>query len=203
MIIAIDGPAGSGKSTVAKAVAKRLGFTYLDSGAMYRCIALASVTQDRAPEVVAGEIKIELGEQVKLDGKDVTDQIRTPQISELTSKLAAVAEVRREMVGQQRRTMQTGNFVAEGRDIGTVVAPEAELKIFLTASEEIRAHRRADQLGLDYQKVLRDQHGRDERDMHRTESPLVAAKDAIEIDTSDLTLEQVIDKIHSLALQVA
>ena len=168
MLIAIDGPAGAGKSTVARAVADALGFTYLDTGAMYRCIALAELrgaaTRSRARSSSATA--------VTLDGEDVSDAIRTAQVSEHASQVAARPEVRAHLVGLQRAMIDTGDYVAEGRDIGTVVAPDAELKVFLTASPEERARRRAEQLGVDVEPVLADQRERDTRDTTREHSPL-------------------------------
>ena len=140
MLIAIDGPAGAGKSTVARAVADALGFTYLDSGAMYRCIALSELR--RAADPLACEIGLGDG-RVTLDGEDVTDAIRTPEVSARASEVAARPEVRESLVERQRELIAAGDYVAEGRDIGTVVAPDAELKVFLTASREERARRRA------------------------------------------------------------
>ncbi|HEY2440071.1 MAG TPA: (d)CMP kinase, partial [Solirubrobacteraceae bacterium] len=134
MVVAIDGPAGAGKSTVARAVADELGFTYLDSGAMYRAVALAALERQAEPAQVAGDVRIELGDRVRLDGRDVTEAIRTPQVTEAASVAAADPAVRTAMVAQQRRLLASGDWVAEGRDIGTVVAPDAEVKVFLTAS---------------------------------------------------------------------
>src|SRR3954463_2700906 len=148
MVIAIDGPAGAGKSTVARAVAERLGFTYLDTGAMYRCVGLA-VAQDSSTPAgdVAERIAIELGERVVLDGRDVTAEIRTAEASEAASHVAADPAVRAALVRKQRAIVAVGDWVAEGRDIGTVVAPEAAVKVFLTASAQERARRRAADLG--------------------------------------------------------
>jgi len=198
MVVAIDGPAGAGKSTVARAVAAALGFTYLDSGAMYRCVGLAAREQGRPPEEVAPELRIELGERVRCDGRDVTEAIRTPEISEAASQAAAEPAVRRAVVAQQRRMVAQGDWVAEGRDIGTVVAPDASVKVFLTASPEERARRRAAQLGADVATVLAEQTLRDERDTTREHSPLVAARDAVALDTTGLTLEQVIARVAAL-----
>jgi cytidylate kinase len=199
MVLAIDGPAGAGKSTVARAVASRLGFTYLDSGAMYRCVALAALERGADPAVVAGGLRIELGERIMLDGSDVTDRIRTPAVSEAASQAAADATVREAMVAEQRRLMSTGDWVAEGRDIGTVVAPGAELKVFLTADPQERARRRAAELGVDPATVLAEQTLRDERDRTREHSPLLAAPDAVELDTTGLALDQVVERIVALA----
>jgi len=136
MVVAIDGPAGAGKSTVARAVAARLGFTYLDTGAMYRAVALAALERGGPPGAVAPALDIALGERVLLDGRDVTDAIRTREVSEAASVAAAQPAVRAAMVDQQRRLLGTGDWVAEGRDIGTVVAPDAAVKVFLTARPE-------------------------------------------------------------------
>ena len=147
MVIAIDGPAGAGKSTVARALASQLGFTYLDSGAMYRCVALLTLRRpDEDHAALAAAAEIELGGSrgaVALDGEDVSGAIRTPEVSAQASEVAADPGVRAAMVALQRRLIADGDWVAEGRDIGTVVAPDAELKIFLTASPEVRAARRA------------------------------------------------------------
>jgi cytidylate kinase len=167
VVIAIDGPAGAGKSTVARAVGRRLGFTYLDSGAMYRAVALAALRRGAAPGEIAAGLRIELGDRVLLDGDDVTDEIRTPEVSEAASVAAADPAVRAAMVAEQRRLMSAGDWVAEGRDIGTVVVPDAAVKVFLTASAEARAARRARELGVDEQTVLADQTIRDQRDMAR------------------------------------
>jgi cytidylate kinase len=201
MVVAIDGPAGAGKSTVARAVARELGFTYLDSGAMYRSVALAAQERGRPPAEVAPELRIELGERVLLDGRDVTEAIRTPRVTEAASVAAAHPEVRAAMVAEQRRLLSAGDWVAEGRDIGTVVAPEAEVKIFLTASAEARAQRRAAELGVDATTVLAEQTIRDERDTGREHSPLQAAPDAHTVDTTDLTLPQVVERIVGLVAE--
>jgi CMP/dCMP kinase len=201
MVVAIDGPAGAGKSTVARAVAERLGFTYLDSGAMYRCVGLAAREQGREPAQVAPELRIELGERVLCDGRDVTDAIRTPEASEAASQAAADPRVRRAVVEQQRRIVAHGDWVAEGRDIGTVVAPDAAVKVFLTASPEERARRRAAQIGTDPATVLQEQAIRDERDTTREHSPLLAAPDAIQLDTTRLTQDEVIARVVALVEQ--
>ena len=197
MVIAIDGPAGAGKSTVARAAAERLGFTYLDSGAMYRAVAL----RGGDPATVAREARLELGERITLDGEDVTEQIREPWVSEAASRVASDPAVREALVEQQRRILTEGDWVAEGRDIGTVVAPEAEVKVFLTAAPEERARRRAAELGGDEQVVLRELILRDERDRTREASPLIAAPDAVPVDTTGLTLDEVVDQIVTLAVE--
>lgn len=198
MVVAIDGPAGAGKSTVARAVAERLGFTYLDSGAMYRAVALAGIGASGSPAQVAAEIDIELGERILLDGRDVTSAIRTTEVSEAASRVATDPAVRAALVYKQRALMRSGDWVAEGRDIGTVVAPDAELKVFLTASPEERAQRRAAELGSDWRTVLQDQTLRDEQDRSREHSPLRAALDAVELDTTGLSVDQVVDRIAKL-----
>jgi len=192
MVVAIDGPAGAGKSTVARAVARALGFTYLDSGAMYRSVALAG---DRDPEALAIAFD---GDRVLLDGRDVTAAIRTAEVSERASQVAADPRVREAMVAKQRELMATGDWVTEGRDIGTVVAPRAEVKVFLTASPAERARRRAAERGEDPEAVLAEQAIRDERDSKRAHSPLVAADDAVELDTTGLSIDEVVAKIADL-----
>ena len=219
MLVAIDGPAGAGKSTVARALAERLGFTYLDSGAMYRCVALLSLAAPGASLAgLAGAARIELGAdvgersaagtgsagapahtRVLLDGRDVSEEIRTPAVSEAASRVAADPGVREALVAKQRELIAGGDLVAEGRDIGTVVAPEAELKVFLTASPAERARRRASELGTDPDTVLAEQTLRDERDMTREHSPLAAAPGAVVLDTSGLTVEEVVERIAALA----
>lgn len=195
MLVAIDGPAAAGKSTVARAVARALGFTYLDSGAMYRCVALAALRG--APDPTA--VTIELGDRVVLDGEDVTAEIRRPAVSEMASRVAADPAVRAAMVARQRAMLGAGDWVAEGRDIGTVVAPEADLKVFLTASDEERARRRAGELGADAGRILIEQRLRDQRDRSRAHGPLAAASDAVEVDTTGLEVEEVVARIVDLA----
>jgi cytidylate kinase len=198
MVVAIDGPAGAGKSTVARAVAGALGFTYLDSGAMYRCVGLVAREQGRDPAEVAPALAIELEERVLCDGRDVTEAIRTPEVSEAASRAAADPAVREAVAAQQRRLVARGDWVAEGRDIGTVVAPDAAVKVFLTASPEERARRRAAQTGADVAAVLAEQAIRDERDATREHSPLVAAPDAVQLDTTGLALDDVIARVVAL-----
>jgi CMP/dCMP kinase len=206
MVIAIDGPAGAGKSTVARAVAGALGFTYLDSGAMYRCVALAAL--ERGADLDAGEetgalarsLRIDLdGERVALDGRDVGAEIRTPRVTEASSRISVHPPVREAMVAAQRRLIEAGRYVAEGRDIGTVVSPAAPLKVFLTASAEERARRRAAQTGEDEAAVLAAQRERDERDRSREHSALRAAPDAVEVDTTGLGIGDVVARIVGLA----
>jgi cytidylate kinase len=184
MLVAIDGPAGAGKSTVARAAAHALGFTYLDSGAMYRVVALAG---DRDP----ASLQIGFhGDRVLLDGDDVSDAIRTPEISDLASRRAAEPAVRAVLLEKQRGLLSTGDWVAEGRDIGTVVAPGADYKVWLTASLEERAKRR----GQPAEEIA----ARDERDATRESSPMVAADDAVELDTTGLTIDEVVDRLVAL-----
>ncbi len=197
-VVAIDGPAGAGKSTVARTVAERLGFTYLDSGAMYRAVALASLERGVPPAQIAPEVRIELGERVLLDGRDITSEIRTPEVSQAASVASAEPAVRAAIVAEQQQLLASGDWVAEGRDIGTVVAPGAEVKVFLTASPQVRAQRRAAELGGDTATVLAEQAIRDERDTAREHSPLAAAPDAEVIDTSALSLDEVVAQVVAL-----
>jgi CMP/dCMP kinase len=198
MVVAIDGPAGAGKSTVARRVAAELGFTYLDTGAMYRAAALSALRGRPAHEA-----DIALGERVLLDGEDVTDAIRTPEVSEAASRLAADPEARAALTDKQRALLGDGDWVAEGRDIGTVVRPEAELKVFLTASPHERARRRAEELGVDVARVLDDQARRDERDANRPTAPLREAEDAVRVDTTGLTVDEVVARIVALGRERA
>jgi CMP/dCMP kinase len=197
-VVAIDGPAGAGKSTVARAVADELGFTYLDTGAMYRAVALAATERGVPAASIAASLKIEPGERVLLDGRDVTGEIRTPAVSEAASQVAADPAVRAAIAAEQRRLLAGGDWVAEGRDIGTVVAPDAELKVFLTADAAERARRRADELGVDVATVLAEQTIRDERDRTRAHSPLMPADGAVVIDTTEMTLHEVVEEIAGL-----
>jgi CMP/dCMP kinase len=226
LLVAIDGPAGAGKSTVARAVARELGFTYLDSGAMYRCVALLALAEPGPqPALLAREARIELGviederayeragghggtgeqgggggqPRVLLDGRDVTEQIRTPEVSQAASTVARDPGVREALVAKQRALIAGGDWVAEGRDIGTVVAPDAQVKVYLTASAAERARRRADELGADEQTVLAEQAERDERDTQRAHSPLRAAPGAVTLDTTGMDVEQVVRRIAQLA----
>lgn len=222
MIIAIDGPSGAGKSTVAKATAKQLGFSCLDTGAMYRAVAWLANEQhvpfddDTALGKLALDCTIEFTHEpgnpspksVIIDGNDVTLSIRTAEIDKAVSPVSASPSVRRAMVDQQRRIARNGNYVVEGRDIGTVVFPDAEVKVFLTASDEERAHRRVRQNAdrgvgsIDYDAVLSDIKRRDDYDSSREESPLRPADDAVIIDSSNLYIEDVIRTICDMALKV-
>jgi CMP/dCMP kinase len=195
VIVAIDGPAGAGKSTVARAVAAALDFTYLDSGAMYRAVALASLEHpDRSPAELAGTLQIELGEHVLLDGRDVTAEIRDPAVSAQASVIAADPSVRAVLVASQRERLSRGDWVAEGRDIGTVVAPDAEVKVFLTASPAERVRRRGEDGGEAADAIAQ----RDKRDTERADSPLEPASDAHVLDSTDLDLAAVVAAIVAL-----
>jgi CMP/dCMP kinase len=198
MVVAIDGPAGSGKSTVARASARALGFTYLDSGAMYRTVGLMTARDGGPAAERAEELDIRLGERVLANGEDVTDAIRTAEVSEAASEVATDPRVRDSLVKKQRELLADGDWVAEGRDIGTVVAPDAEVKVFLTASPEERARRRAAELGTDVDTVMRDQALRDAQDMDREHSPLKLAPGAVELDTSGLSVDEVVSRIVEL-----
>ncbi|MGB2850475.1 MAG: (d)CMP kinase [Solirubrobacterales bacterium] len=208
MVIAIDGPAGAGKSTVARALAERLGFTYLDSGAMYRCVALRTLRSGVDPgsaaevERVARGVSLELGPGVvRLDGGDVAADIREPAVTAAASRVSVHPGVRAAMVERQRDLVATGTWVAEGRDIGTVVCPESPLKIYLTASEAERARRRAAQTGQDRDQVLAEQGDRDRRDREREHGALRAADDAVEVETTGLEVEQVVERIVDIAAE--
>jgi cytidylate kinase len=198
MVVAIDGPAGAGKSTVARAAARALGFTYLDSGAMYRTVGLMAQRHGGAASECADELDIQLGERVLANGEDVTEAIRTPEVSEAASRVATNPKVREALVKKQRELLANGDWVAEGRDIGTVVAPDAAVKVFLNASPEERARRRAAELGTDVNTVLQDQTLRDAQDMEREHSPLMAAPGAIELDTSGFSVDEVVGRIVDL-----
>lgn len=219
MIIAIDGPSGAGKSTVAKAVARNLDFSCLDTGAMYRAIAWRAVTDGVAldDEVALGELarthqitfEHEAGDpipkRVLLDGVDITQAIRTAEIDKAVSPVSATPSVREALTDQQRRIGRSGDYVIEGRDIGSVVFPDAELKVFLTASSEERAHRRVRQNvdrgvgSIDFDEVLKDIIRRDEADSKRSTSPLVISDDAIVIDSTNHYIEDIIARICAMA----
>ena len=215
LVIAIDGPVGSGKSTVARRVAELLGYTYIDSGAMYRAVALKalrkkiSLNSAQELEVLASETRIDLRaeggtQRVLLDGEDVTAAIRSPEVSQAASKVAVIPGVRHVLVAEQRRAGKQGGVVMEGRDIGSVVFPDAELKIFLTASDEVRAQRRwrehqqkGDQ--IDLAKTLEEIHERDRRDAEREHSPLLRAEGATYVDSTAMEAEEVARLIVLLA----
>lgn len=211
--IAIDGPAGAGKSTVAKAVAKELGAVYLDTGAMYRTMGLYMNRKGVEGAYSIGractepEIEVRFADGVQrmlLDGEDVTEAIRSPEASMLASKVSAVAEVRERLVELQQRFAEGNSVVMDGRDIGTHVLPNATLKIFLTASSEVRAERRFKELqakGKDepFEKVLKEIIERDYADSNRAVSPMRQAKDAVRVDTSDMTQDEAVAAIVALA----
>jgi cytidylate kinase len=215
IVIAIDGPVGSGKSTAARRVAELLGHTYIDTGAMYRAVALKAlrrrISLDATDELVAlaGSSRIDLraqdgGQNVLLDGEDVTKEIRTPEVSQQASKIAVIEGVRRVLVAEQRRAGAKGGVVMEGRDIGSVVFPDAELKIFLTASDETRAQRRwreHQQKGdaIDLARTLEEIRERDRRDAGREHSPLVRAEGAVLVDSTAMEAEEVARLIAMLA----
>jgi cytidylate kinase len=214
-IIAIDGPVGSGKSTLARRVAELMGYVYIDTGAMYRALALKALRQnlsldaDAELESLAKATRIDLNadsgtQRILLDGEDVTTAIRTPEVSQAASKVAVNAGVRHVLVAEQRRAGIAGGVVMEGRDIGSVVFPEAELKIFLTASPEIRAQRRwrehqqkGDQ--IDLQRTLEEIRERDKRDVGRATSPLVRADDAVFVDSTAMEPEEAAKLVVMLA----
>jgi cytidylate kinase len=198
MVVAIDGPAGAGKSTVARATARALGFPFLDSGAMYRAVGLMTLRHGGAASKQAEDLQIELGERVRVGGEDVTEAIRAPEVSEAASRVATNPAVRKALAAKQRALLESGDWVAEGRDIGTVVAPDAAVKVFLTASPEERARRRAAELGTDVGTVLRDQALRDAQDESREHSPLAVAQSAVELDTTGLSIDQVVERIVAL-----
>ena len=206
MVIAIDGPAGAGKSTVARGVARALGFPYLDSGAMYRTVALAAIEHgldlddgERLGEMAWGlDIGFD-GDTIRLDGQPVGGKIRSPEVTVASSKVSVHPQVRQAMVKRQRELIAAGNYVAEGRDIGTVVSPDSPLKVFLTASEEERARRRADESGQPLERVREAIGDRDQRDTTRKHGALRAADDSVELDTTDLSVDQVIARVVELA----
>jgi cytidylate kinase len=198
MVVAIDGPAGAGKSSVARALADALGFTYLDSGAMYRAVGLMTLRHGGAASEQARRLELELGDRVIANGEDVTEAIRAPEVSEAASRVATNPRVRAALVEKQRELLSSGDWVAEGRDIGTVVAPDAVVKVFLTASPEERARRRAEELGADVDTVLRDQALRDAQDASREHSPLEIAPGAVELDTTGLSLDEVVERVANL-----
>ncbi len=212
IIVAIDGYSSCGKSTIAKALAKYAGYTYVDTGAMYRAIALFTLrnglTEEAAiiaalPQIEVGFVQVDGAQHVTLNGEDVEGQIRTLEVGNRASQISAIKEVRAFLVAQQQKMGEAKGIVMDGRDIGTVVFPKAELKLFLTASPEVRAQRRYDELVEKGEKpnfaaVLADVNDRDYRDTHRAESPLRQAEDAIVVDNSNMTREEQMHVIYGL-----
>jgi len=215
--VAIDGPGGAGKSTISKAAAKKMGFVYIDTGAMYRAAALHCLKRGidirKNPDVaakVADDILIDIdyqddGQHIYLNGEDVTEQIRTPEVSMGASDVSAIGKVREKMVALQRMLASSKNVIMDGRDIGTTVLPDAQVKIFLTASSEVRAKRRYEELlqkGVlcSFEEVLRDIKTRDQNDKTRAVSPLKPAQDAIMLDTSNFTFEESLQAVLDLIL---
>ncbi len=210
MLVAIDGPAGAGKSTVARMVAEELGFTYLDTGAMYRAVALVVVERggDTRPDyldvAVSAASQVEVADHggIAIDGRDVTSVIRTAGVTAMAPRIAGTAAVRSALLVQQRHLIEKGDWVVEGRDVGTVIAPTAEVKIFLTASAEERARRRASELGIDEGKVMAELSRRDELDRMREHAPLIQASDAVVLDSTGLRREEVVAEIVGLVSRV-
>lgn len=214
MNIAIDGPAGAGKSTIAKAVAKRLGYIYVDTGAMYRGIGLYALEHGADPKSakevgdilddIAVSIEYKDGEQrLMINGEDVSDRIRTPEVSAAASDVSALPAVREKLLDLQRELAKNNDAVMDGRDIGSFVLPNAEVKIFLTASADVRARRRYDELAqkgikVEFSEVKADMEQRDKNDSTRKASPLVMAEDSILVDTTDMDIERTIEKIIEL-----
>lgn len=211
--IAIDGPAGAGKTTIAREVARRLGLKYVDTGAMYRAVAWKSLqlgiplSEEQAITEMAGDMMIDFaegdGSRIFVDGVDVSQAIRSPEVTSLSSPVSAISGVRRHLVAQQRRLAGDGGVVMEGRDIGSVVLPRAEVKIFLTASVEERARRRlaemrASGMRADLESITRGIEERDVRDSTRSDSPLMRVADAVEINTDGLSVEEVVEKVQHI-----
>jgi cytidylate kinase len=211
-IITVDGPSGAGKGTISVLLAKKLGWHFLDSGAIYRVLAIASIHHQIPADDEAGLLPLasgldvnfetsEFGTRTILEGEDVSDAIRTEEVGAVASQIASLPAVREALLRRQRAFKQAPGLVADGRDMGTVVFPNAQVKIFLTASAEERASRRFNQLkdaghGVSISRLLADITARDERDANRSVAPLVAAGDALIIDSTDLTVDQVIEKIE-------
>lgn len=207
-VVAIDGPAGAGKSTIARALARRLGIRYLDTGAMYRAVAFAVLRDQVDPnnetqvEALASMLEVQLDESgVTVDGVDATAEIRSPEVNAIVSRIAAMSSVRTLLRNQQRDWVsRNGGGVVEGRDIGTVVFPDATLKLFLTARPEVRAQRRVAESGGDVDEIARSIAERDRIDSTRADSPLAEANGSTLVDTSDLSIEEVVERIHSMVI---
>jgi len=212
--IAIDGPSAAGKSTIAKKLCEKLGYVHLDTGAMYRCTALKAIRKGISltdePAVCdmleCTDIQLTPDGKVFLDGEDVSHEIREDAVSMAASDVSKLQNVRRDLVRRQQKMAEARGFIMDGRDIGTVVLPDAEVKIYMTASAHARALRRLKQnqeTGIDtsdLETIEKEIEARDYQDMHREHSPLVKAEDAVEIDTSDLSIEEVVDRIYQLAV---
>ena len=213
--IAVDGPAGAGKSTIAKAVAAKLGFIYVDTGAMYRAMALYFLRQgigkeeEAAISAACGQVEITIryedgSQQVLLNGENVSSQIRNEEVGNMASATSVYLPVREKLVQLQQELAKTANVIMDGRDIGTCVLPDAQAKVYLTASSAVRAKRRYDELKekgvmCNLEEIEQDIIERDYRDMHREHSPLKQAEDAVLVDSSDMTIEEVIDAIIEIA----
>jgi CMP/dCMP kinase len=218
MIVAIDGPAGAGKSTVAREVARRLGAAYLDTGAMYRALTWLALRRGVAPSdgaalaALAREHPVEIeptddGDRVRIDGRDVTAEIRWPEVADAVSEVSAHAGVRQEIVSAQRALMSRGDWVSDGRDVGSTVRPDADLKVFLTATPQERARRRradlaASGIHLDQARVLQDVRRRDEIDSTRPASPLRVADGAVVIDSSGMEADEVADRVMGMIAEL-
>lgn len=207
--IAVDGPAGAGKSSIARAVAEEIGYIYVDTGALYRSIALYSIESKFDNESLVNSLDkinirlefIDKCQHVFLNDNDVSDKIRTPEVSMGASKVSVIPEVREFLFGLQKKIAAENNIIMDGRDIGTVVLPDADLKVFLTASAEERANRRFKEMtdsSITYEQVLEDIKQRDYNDMHRDIAPLKQAEDAVLLDTTGMTIEEVKQKLKAL-----
>lgn len=213
MIVTIDGPAGAGKSSVTRKLAKQLDFEFLDTGAMYRAVTWSAMQQaidlddQTSLRKIAEEIEIRFeDDKVFVDGRDVTVDIRQPEVTRNVVKIADAAPVREHLVELQRRIAENGNFVCEGRDQGTIAFPNAFCKIYLTASSQSRALRRAEQMSaanqfVDFDQIVREQEIRDEQDLNRKIGRLMKAPDAVEVDTDHQTLDEVVDQLASIVRQ--